>query len=51
MYVPFYQDRVQYERFIELRKEEIIILQEVIKEAEKRIKNKEWYSNWILKAE
>jgi len=45
MYVPFYQDRVQYERFIELRKEEIIILQEVIKEAEKRIKNKEWYSN------
>lgn len=47
MYVPFFQDAKQYELFIENREKDIISLKEAIVVAKQRIKDKEFYFNWL----
>ncbi len=45
--VPFYHNEECYKMYIEARKTDIKNCQEAIKIAEKRIKSKEFYFNWL----
>ena len=47
MYVPYYQNKEQYELFIENRKKDILYLKNAIDVAKKRIKDKEFYQDWL----